>query len=320
MSWLDALGMAGQYWLEWLSGAAVPPFSQYVYGDILALLAANRLPYAILTAVAIPALYWLARQLLPQSVALLGALFLAVDPFFLAHSRVAHGDAPLAVFMSLSALTFFIYLKRMGQSTSASFKPASLGWIIRRPSAKYLAASAVLGSLAALTKAPGQFMAIFVVGVAVIYLGLAWRNGAVPWPRLVFPWFLMVTCWGLIALAVFILAWPAMWIDPFGTIQRMLAETVTKVDEGHLVYFWGQPTLDPGPWFYPYVIPFRLTPITLIGLGLSLLLLWPSKSQNSERSAVYWFWFFTITLLLFGILSPKKQDRYLLPLSPFLDL
>ena len=42
-------------------------------------------------------------------MALLGALFIAFDPFYLAHSRVAHGDAPVAVFMSLSALTFFIY-------------------------------------------------------------------------------------------------------------------------------------------------------------------------------------------------------------------
>ena len=60
------------------------------------------------------AIYWLARQLLPERIALLSALFLAFDPFFLAHSRVAHGDAPVAVFMTLSALTFFIYANRVG--------------------------------------------------------------------------------------------------------------------------------------------------------------------------------------------------------------
>jgi hypothetical protein len=36
--------------------------------------------------------------------------------------------------------------------------------------------------------------------------------------------------------------------------------------------------------------------------------------------AAAWFWVFIVALLLFGDLSPKKQDRYLLPLFPFLDL
>ena len=73
MSWLDALGMGGQYLLEMLSGTPVPAFSEYIYGDILSLVVANRLPYAILAAAAVPALYLLARQLLPNRVALLGA-------------------------------------------------------------------------------------------------------------------------------------------------------------------------------------------------------------------------------------------------------
>jgi hypothetical protein len=106
MSWLDALGMGGQYLLDTVFGAALPPFSEYIYGDILSLVAANRLPYAILTAAAVPAMYLLARKLLPERVALLGTLFMAFDPFYLAHSRVAHGDAPVAVFMSLSAKTW----------------------------------------------------------------------------------------------------------------------------------------------------------------------------------------------------------------------
>ncbi|NJN99744.1 MAG: hypothetical protein HC875_39410 [Anaerolineales bacterium] len=82
MSWLDAVGMVGQYLLARLSGVSLPPFTEYIYGDILSLVIANRLPYAILTAAAVPAIYWLARQLLPESIALLGALFLAFDPFF----------------------------------------------------------------------------------------------------------------------------------------------------------------------------------------------------------------------------------------------
>jgi hypothetical protein len=348
MSWLDALGMTGQYLLDWFRGVPLPPFTEYIYGDILSLLVANRLPYAILTAAAVPAIYWLGRQLLPERVAIVGALFFAFDPFFLAHSRVAHGDAPVAVFMSLSALTFFIYAERTtepaNQRTSQKAGPASF----------YLIASAIFGGLAALTKAPGQFMAIFIIGLSLLYAGLEWwqrANGnsqvidnGPDAPRtthhaprftlhalhFIIRWLRVIIVWGLISLAVFVLLWPAMWVDPLGTLQRMLSETFGKVEEGHLVYFFGQPTLDPGPWFYPYVIPFRLTPITLIGAALSLALLIPqinvltpqseASPWDASRFTLLLLWLFVISLLLFGILSPKKQDRYLLPLFPFLDL
>lgn len=145
-------------------------------------------------------------------------------------------------------------------------------------------------------------------------------------------WLTVILIWGLISLLTFILLWPAMWVDPLGTVQRMLSETLGKVEEGHLVYFLGRPTLDPGPWFYPYVIPFRLTPITLIGAALSLALLVPqinalslfahasNLTQNAPRTTPHLLWLFVLSLLLFGTLSPKKQDRYLLPLFPLLDL
>jgi 4-amino-4-deoxy-L-arabinose transferase-like glycosyltransferase len=350
MSWLDALGMVGQYWLQWLAGANLPSFTQYIYGDMLSLVVANRLPYAVLTAAAIPAIYLLARQLLPEAVALLGAFFLAFDPFFLAHSRVAHGDAPVAVFMSLSALTFFVYVRRINQQrltparrtlSTNSAPMAVFVSSIRQPASFYLLASAILGGLAALTKAPGQFMAIFVIGMSALVAGLEiWRasrarlrgagSPAVPVSAkrssdISLFWFSRVMVWGLVSLAVFVLVWPAMWVDPLGTIQKMWLETFTKVDEGHLVYFMGQPTLDPGPWFYPYVIPFRLTPVTLLGALLSVVWLVPPfnrrmQTQNSAYQSMLWFWLFTVSLLWFGILSPKKQDRYLLPLFPWLNL
>jgi hypothetical protein len=334
MSWLDALGMTGQYLLDWLRGMSLPPFTEYIYGDILSLLVANRLPYAILTAAAVSAIYWLGRRLLPERVAILGALFFAFDPFFLAHSRVAHGDAPVAVFMSLSALTFFIFAARASKpANQRTVEKAVSSSFILHPSSFYLIASAVFGGLAALTKAPGQFMAIFVIGLSFIYIGLQWRQAVggrwqIAPSRFVIRWLSVVIIWGLISLAVFVLLWPAMWVDPLGTLQRMLSETFGKVEEGHLVYFFGQPTLDPGPWFYPYVIPFRLTPVVLVGVLLSLGVFIPKRSLPvaSERSlplerfTPLLLWLFVISLLLFGILSPKKQDRYLLPLFPFLDL
>ena len=332
MSWLDAVGMGGQYLLELLTGRPVPPFTDYIYGDILSLLVANRLPYAALTAAAIPATYLLARRLLPNRIALLGALFLAFDPFFLAHSRVAHGDAPVAVFMSLSALAFFVYGQRFSQLAARPTSNSAPRSVLHpRQASLYLFLSASLGGLAALTKAPGPFMALFITGMSIVYAWLEWRQsrretGSAPHlATYLLRWLLVVIIWGLVALAVFVLLWPSMWVEPSGTVRQMWAETFSKVDEGHLVYFFGRPTLDPGPWFYPYVIPFRMTPIILIGSLLSLLIFLPkihSKlgTQNSELRTILFLWLFTLALLMFGNLSPKKQDRYLLPLFPFLNL
>jgi len=346
MSWLDAIGLAGQYWLDAATGVATPPFLEYIYNDILNLVVAARLPYAILTAAAVPATYLLARQLLPQRVALLGALFLAFDPFFLAHSRVAHGDAPVAVFMSLSALAFFIYTEKRlvsglthpiptGPAETRPTPPhpkrsliADISTMIRQRSFIYLILSAILGSLAALTKAPGPFIALFIIAIAIIYaiIDLKQAHQQSPQPPTPIPYLpSQIALWGLIALVVYVLLWPSMWVDPINTLTRLWHETFTKVDEGHLVYFFGRPTLDPGFWFYFYVIPFRLTPIILIGSIISLILLTiRTNSQftihNSQFRIIFFLWFFTISLLLFGNLSPKKQDRYLLPLFPFLNL
>ncbi|MBN1995513.1 MAG: glycosyltransferase family 39 protein [Anaerolineae bacterium] len=335
MSWLDALGIAGQYLVDLFTGQPVPPFTEYIYGDILTLLVANRLPYALLTAAAVPAVYLLACQLLPKRLALLGALFLAVDPFYLAHSRMAHGDAPVAVFMSLSALAFFVYLEKLAKNKLGNEKTGNNFYFLisnffPRSAFIYLVLSAVFGGLAALTKAPGQFMALFVIGMSGGCAGLKlWQDKKQlsRWPqsviRLVLPWLAVVVVWGGVALFVFVLLWPSMWVDPLGTFNQMWAETFGKVEEGHLVYFLGRATLDPGPWFYFYVIPFRLTPVVLLGSVLSLFVFIPNLHPHrtgSTRRASFYFWLFVIALLFFGNLSPKKQDRYLLPLFPFLDL
>ncbi|MEW5960923.1 MAG: glycosyltransferase family 39 protein [Chloroflexota bacterium] len=326
LSWLDSLGLVGQYLFDLLSGRSTPPFTEYIYGDVLSLLVAVRLPYVVLTAAAVSILYLLARQLLPERVALPGALCLAFDPFYVAHSRVAHGDGPVTVFMSISALALFIYVKRRQTAATPPVLPPT---VIRQPSVAYLFLSAVAGGLAALTKTPGPFMALFVIGLAVFLAGTEWWSGRVSrraphLSRLIIHWLTVVMLWGLVSLAVFILLWPSMWVDPLGTVRQMWDETFGKVNAGHLVYFFGRPMLDPGPWFYPYVIPFRLTPVTLLGSLLSLLWLLPGfnsklNPQHSKPTPIFLLWLFVLSLLLFSTLSPKKQDRYLLPLFPFLD-
>lgn len=314
MSWADGLGLAVQWMLARLTGATELPFTRFVDADIRSLMVAARLPVALLTALFVPATYLLLRRRLDRAgtsrtahrLSVAAALLIAFDPFFVAHSRVAHGDAPVTVFMTLSMLALLLYLRDGGR--------------------KMLIFSAVTGSLAALTKAPGQFIAPMVVlAAAVDWLLVARRQKRPDW-RLAKRRLFDVALWGGIALLTMIVLWPSMWVDPLGTVTQMISETFGKVDEGHLVYFMGQPVLKPGIEFYLYVIPFRLTPLTSIGMILSLgWLIYRFAGKNrgqksSLDSLALCLWGLILVLLLAGALSPKKQDRYLLPLFPLLDI
>ncbi len=268
MSWLDSFGLVGLWLWERGMGITQQSLFDFVDNDILHLLIACRVPYAILTAIFIPIVYNLLQRLLPHVIALTASMFIAFDPFFLAHSRVVHADAPVAVFMVLSTLAFFIYIRQDGQYMFIF--------------------SAVMGSLAALTKAPGHLMAILVIMIAVgDWLITCWHEGRLSWQlgkrR---SWEIVI--WGGIAFAMFVLLWPAMWVDPIGILRQMLDETFGKVDEGHLVFFMGNATLNPGMWFYPYVIAFRLTPLTSMGVLLSvgmIINIRPDKFLKSVRSS-----------------------------------
>jgi hypothetical protein len=329
MSWLGGLGLGAQWMLARLTGATIQPLDTYNLGSIVDLIVAVRLPYILLTAGGVAGFYALVRRLWGHRMALLGALFVAFDPFYLAHSRVAHGDAPVTVFMGLSALAFFAYLQTpfpsLGREAAGGEGSKGKGhrcWLIL---------SAIMGALAALTKAPGQFMALFVVVVGVgDWLLKSWRVGVPNW-RLARRWLIDLLIWAGVFAFLFVGLWPAMWVDPVGTLVRMLDETFGKVEEGHLVFFMGQPVLKPGLGFYPYVIPFRLTPVTLIGSLASVVLIgvrWKDlvgkRGEEGPLPGSYataaLLWLFIVSLFFFGNLSPKKQDRYLLPLFPPLDL
>jgi len=316
-------------------------------------LAAVRYPTAILTSMGVMGLYFLIRPLFGQRAALLSAVIIAWEPFYLALSRVIHHDALSTTFMALSLLSFMVYLRG------------------HRPFF-YLALSGLTAGLAFLSKSPSLFLVPF---TGLLSLGAYWcragfhtcqgkgpvlpvpspalspAEGAVEgstaegslWPldwrratELGRNWVL----WGFIATLVCVLLWPAMWVHPLGTIQGVIHKATHYAVAPHENFFLGQGVGDPGPLFYPIALFFHLTPLTFVGLGSLLLLGLSSKayrnwwrfSSTQDRGKkdgtkdrwrvmqISSLWAFILLYVLFMTTGAKKLDRYLLPIFPVMDI
>jgi len=321
--WTGAIGIIARYWPNvawkegqlWLGGS---PLSD-VPSHLMEVLAAVRFPTVLLFSCLVVIVYALGRKLAGRRIALLGAGLLALDPFCLAISRVIHHDALSTIFMTSSALAFAVWLTmRRSGAPSASASAAR----------RYLLFSGATAGLAFLSKSTALFLIPAVVAIA-LFFGL--RRAA--YPQAPYPWKTLaggLVLWGVIAAVVFVALWPAMWADPIGTVNGVIAKAVGYAGSPHERdnFFMGQLRPDPGPLFYPLATLYRLTPVTAIGLLLSWLALRPGRrradgSDPYEAHASIWlaiFWGFAVAFTIFMTLGAKKFDRYLLPIFPYLDL
>lgn len=148
----------------------------------------------------------------------------------------------------------------------------------------------------------------------------------------IFRWILKYLIWGSLVIFFFWLFWPAMWVAPLQTLHEVKVFAESAGDEGfggRGVFFWGQiyPD-DPGYWFYPVALLFRLTPLVLMGLVATIVsLLSMVKERWPIRDQAGWQWWGTVLLLVYSVLfallmtlGAKKYDRYLMPIFPTLDL
>lgn len=290
-----------------------------------------RLSPVLLTSLGVAGVYLFGRRLAGETWALLAALLLAFDPFFMAHSRILNGDAGAAILMFLSLLSFLNFLLRPLPRFAFYLQPSLL-------------LSAFFAGLAWLTKLPSPLIGLFVAGLGLLALLRAWQRYGPPAAR---RWLLALAAWFAVAAVTFFLLWPAMWVAPLQTLRLMAADSfsVGEVGSGHDTFFLGQVVADPGPWFYPYVVAFRLTPVVMVGLLVALGWLIgrligkkppppaPSrpelrgtgspKVREGERHDTGGETLFPWLLLAFGVfvillanVSPKKLDRYVMSVIP----
>lgn len=327
--WAGALGLMLEYWKQGAAGSLVQ-FLRTVPFDPLdpAMLFSLRLPGVLVAVAAVGLTYGWSRPLLGRWGAFLTAALIALDPFYLALSRVLGHDALVTTFMWLSLLAF---LRAMAERPTNG----RLLWCGVRftPAAGFLIASGALAGLAFLSKYPALFIGAFIaLAMLVTYL---WPIGSASGspqiagftPALA-RWARDMAIWSVAAGLVFVLLWPAMWVNPLGPLATIANDALRASGSSHQKgsFFLGQPVPDPGALFYPLVALLRTTPVILPGLLLSAWLVGRRVMDATRRTinneASRWPYVIAILLaytLLYTLLvtyGGKKQDRYLLPAFP----
>lgn len=274
--------------------------------------------------------------------AALGALaLLATDPFLLAHSRVLHVDAPVSL-LSLAAVCALGAALRRSAPTAP--EPGAAPDPPHRAATGWLVAAGALAGLAALAKSSALLLGPFACALLLL---AAWRRG----PRRAAPLLRGALVWTLAAALCYAAVWPAMWVDPLGTLFRrcsaeaeasgcapgVLAKAAEEGGTPHQSgnYFLGRPTADPGAAFYPVALLYRMAPLVSLALAGGLWNLFRRRRGRRGRTgpetvpagepfdkagreatalpgaAVLAAW--AICFIAVLSLGPKKFDRYGLP-------
>ncbi len=314
--WAGALGYLLKFpaYVKYGPGQLTKPNHLYQYlekvngPEPLELLVAGRVNMVIGIVLALSLAYLSARKLLGFWPATIGFILIAFDPFSIALSRLLHTDGLMSVLLSLSLLAFFNYLYK-GRRTID------------------LLLSAVAAGLAWLTKSPALFLIPFFVLLEIWGLARQWRSQRMLTGLDLWLAARSLLLWAGLGLVVSWLLWPALWVNPIESIRGILTGASEYAAVGHVdpLFYNGQvyPAIIPDWSFYPVNYLWRATPLTLVGLLLSALVLGSGRIIDLEANQAR-----TIKLLvLFGFLfavfisfSGKKFDRYLLPAFMPLDL
>ncbi|MDP8922330.1 MAG: glycosyltransferase family 39 protein [Chloroflexota bacterium] len=296
--WASLIGMGPERALA--LGSYVRPDGLEKAPNYLETLHLARRSFAVLTSLAVVLVALLTWRLFGLGPALLAGVLLALEPFFLAHSIVAHVDSNVTTWLTVSILSALVYFWAGGGRG-------------------YLVASGLAAGLAFLSKAPSAFLPLFIPLVALGSLVATRRlaDGRA-WARLVADGLM----WGLLALVVALALWPAFRADAIGTLTQMIGYTEAVGGSDHENYFMGQPVGDPGLLYYLVSLGFRLTPVTMLGLALLVVGLLPfgRRAPAGWAARVGILALFCVLFVLMMSTAPKKFDRYLLPIFPTLEI
>ena len=272
------------------------------------ILRASRSVVSLWCSVALALLLAVSSLLIGRRAAVVAGVLLAGEPFLVGHSHLLHTDALVTMFGALAVVAL-----------AAACRDRRSG-----PDRRLVVLAGVAAGVALLTKLNAVPLLLGGAGIALV-AQIDWRHRRRTELRrsaLVGAAFLAV------AAATFLVAWPALWVNPWSELQR-LPDSVGHLNDPHPTFFRGAVTTDPGARYYLYALAFRSSPWLFVAASGSVAvtvahLLRGRRPDGGSpwppRAAL-------LTLLLapapYAVLitcTGQKYDRYALPVVPFLAL
>ena len=220
-------------------------------------------------------------------------VLLVIDPFFLGNTRLLHMDALLSVFLANALTAFYLGVKRKS-ILYLMFGSVLLGFSFWTKNIAILAVLYALGWILLVTLFQKLGRRFLLKGIVLIVLGFFLAGYSIL---------------------------PALWVNPKRVFTKIINGSALVVNEGHEEVFLGEITNDPGPFYYPLVLLFKLSPFVLIlSIGslvyFTLILIREKKFLSSQHLFVYYLVLFALGYFVAIEVANKKIDRYLLPLFP----
>jgi len=250
------------------------------------------------------ALFWCLVPMVGRWSAAFAVLYLSLDPIHIGYTRLVHVDG---LSTNLVILSLVAYL-----------------WHLTRHSSGGLVVSAIAAGLAFLTRSVNGVIVPFLALLSLVDLLVTGSHLAVTRHALL-GIVRKLFVWGVIAALVCVALWPAVWVAPLGTLRQVIGSgsDLASVPHARQVLFNGQITDgDPGWTYYPVLLAYRLSPVTLLGLAITAaaMILSPGRLSTIDRRLCLHLMLFATLYIVILSTEPKKLDRYLLPPIAALDL
>lgn len=302
VGWLDVslLGHGQIFSSGWLVNFEAPPLPKLFMGlaeglagytqPSLATVQAARVPGAILSSLAVALLYPLGKPIFGRWTALLGALCLALSPWYSYFSSIAYLDIYAASFINLAFLTLW-YAQRRPRLYYLVGVLLGLGF-----ASKYTAALAV----------PGMLAFLFYRYRVVEKTKLPWR---------------MLGLTALVGLGALYLADPAIWVNPVVRLAESVGFQFGHAEQGHRTFLAGSYG-EHVPLGAVFVILFVKMSI-FVFIPALLFLPWAifrlmrrwHAPQTEDMPVVFGLCWLGGLLIPFSFLSIVVGTHYMLPLA-----